>query len=86
MAGIGKAGNPNIMRGVTPELVTGAATDAISGEHLILTAAAIDGHVHMIAPQQAYHCLSNGVTTLVGGGVGPTDGTTVRLLLPVPGI
>ena len=75
IAGIGKAGNPNIMRGVTPELVTGAATDAISGEHLILTAAAIDGHVHMIAPQQAYHCLSNGVTTLVGGGVGPTDGT-----------
>ena len=53
IAGIGKAGNPNIMRGVTPELVTGAATDAISGEHLILTA----------------------VTTLVGGGVGPTDGT-----------
>ena len=46
IAGIGKAGNPNIMRGVTPELVTGAATDAISGEHLILTAAAIDGHVH----------------------------------------
>ena len=75
IAGIGKAGNPNIMRGVTPELVTGAATDAISGEHLILTAAAIDGHVHMIAPQQAYHCLSNGVTTLVGGGVGPPDGT-----------
>ena len=75
IAGVGKAGNPNTMKGVTPELVTGAATDAISGEHLILTAAAIDGHVHMIAPQQAYHCLSNGVTTLVGGGVGPTDGT-----------
>ncbi len=75
IAGIGKAGNPNTMQGVSPELVTGAATDAISGEHLILTAAAIDGHVHMIAPQQAYACLSNGVTTLVGGGVGPTDGS-----------
>ena len=75
IAGIGKAGNPNTMQGVSPELVTGAATDAISGEHLILTAAAIDGHVHMIAPQQAYACLSNGVTTLIGGGVGPTDGS-----------
>lgn len=75
IAGIGKSGNPNIMEGVSPELVTGASTDAISGEHLILTAAGIDGHVHMISPQQAYNCLSNGVTTLVGGGVGPTDGS-----------
>ena len=49
IAGVGKAGNPNIMEGVHPDLVTGAATDAISGEHLILTAAGIDGHVHMIA-------------------------------------
>ncbi|MBR4038442.1 MAG: urease subunit alpha, partial [Tidjanibacter sp.] len=75
IAGIGKAGNPNTMRGVSPELVTSAATDAISGEHLILTAAAIDGHVHFISPQQAEACLSNGITTLIGGGVGPTDGT-----------
>ena len=75
IAGIGKAGNPNVMEGVTPTLCTGPSTDAISGEHLILTAAGIDGHVHMIAPQQAYHCLSNGITTLFGGGVGPTDGS-----------
>lgn len=75
IAGIGKAGNPNVMDGVDPELVTGASTDAISGEHLILTAGAIDGHVHMIAPQQAYAALSNGITTLVGGGIGPSDGT-----------
>ena len=75
IAGIGKAGNPNTMQGVSPELITGAATDAISGEHLILTAAGIDGHVHFISPQQAYAALSNGITTLVGGGVGPTDGT-----------
>ncbi len=75
IAGIGKAGNPNIMKGVTPTLCTGPSTDAISGEHMILTAAGIDGHVHMIAPQQAYNCLSNGITTLIGGGVGPTDGT-----------
>ena len=75
IAGIGKAGNPNIMEGVHPDLVTGASTDAISGEHLILTAAGIDGHVHMIAPQQAYAALSNGITTLIGGGIGPTDGS-----------
>ena len=75
IAGVGKAGNPNIMEGVSPNLVTGPSTDAISGEHMILTAAGIDGHVHFCAPQQAYECLSNGITTLIGGGVGPTDGT-----------
>lgn len=75
ISGIGKAGNPNVMDGVTPTIVTGPSTDAISGEHCILTAAGIDGHVHMVAPQQAYDCLSNGITTLIGGGVGPTDGT-----------
>ncbi len=75
IAGIGKAGNPNIMDGVTPGLITGAATDAISGEHLILTAGGIDGHVHVISPQQAEAALSGGITTLIGGGIGPTDGT-----------
>ncbi|MDD3108008.1 MAG: urease subunit alpha [Alistipes sp.] len=82
IAGIGKAGNPNVMHGVDPDLVTGPSTDAISGEHLILTAAGIDGHVHMIAPQQAYSCLSNGITTLIGGGVGPTDGTNGTTITP----
>ncbi len=75
IAGIGKAGNPNTMEGVHPDLVTGASTDAISGEHLILTAAGIDSHVHYISPQQAYAALSNGITTLFGGGIGPTDGS-----------
>lgn len=75
IAGIGKAGNPNVMDGVSPDLVTGPSTDAISGEHMILTAAGIDGHVHFCCPQQAEHCLSNGITTLIGGGIGPTDGT-----------
>ncbi|MDE6768349.1 MAG: urease subunit alpha, partial [Muribaculaceae bacterium] len=75
IAGIGKAGNPNIMEGVTPTLVTGPSTDAISGEHMILTAAGIDGHVHFVSPQQAVNCLSNGITTLIGGGIGPTDGS-----------
>lgn len=75
IAGVGKAGNPNVMKGVSPDLVTGPSTDAISGEHLILTAAGIDGHVHFCDPQQAFNSLSNGITTLIGGGVGPTDGT-----------
>ncbi|WP_327010474.1 urease subunit alpha [Dactylosporangium sp. NBC_01737] len=75
IVGAGKAGNPSTMDGVTPSLAVGPATDAISGEHLILTAAGIDSHVHYVSPQQAYDALSNGITTLWGGGVGPTDGT-----------
>jgi urease subunit alpha len=84
IAGIGKAGNPNIMDGVTPELVTGPGTDAISGEHLILTAGGIDPHVHLVAPQQAYAALSNGVTTLWGGGTGPTDSSNGVTITPGP--
>ncbi|MCV7228001.1 urease subunit alpha [Mycolicibacterium komossense] len=75
IAGIGKAGNSSTMDGVTPGLTTGPATDAISGEQLILTAAGLDAHVHLISPQQAYAALSGGITTLIGGGIGPTDGT-----------
>jgi urease subunit alpha len=75
IAGIGKAGNSGTMDGVTPGLDIGPATDAISGEQLILTAGGIDTHVHLVAPQQAYAALSNGVTTLFGGGIGPTDGS-----------
>lgn len=82
IAGIGKSGNPNIMEGVTPSLCTGPSTDAISGEHMILTAAGIDGHVHMISPQQAYEALSNGIATLIGGGIGPTDGTNGTTITP----
>ena len=75
ICGIGKAGNPSVMSGVTPGLALGPGTDAISGAHMILTAGGIDAHVHFISPQQAQAALSNGVTTLFGGGVGPTDGT-----------
>lgn len=75
IVGIGKAGNPAMMDNVSPDLVCGNATDAISGEHLILTAGGIDSHVHFISPQQADAAICNGVTTLIGGGVGPTDGT-----------
>jgi urease subunit alpha len=75
IAGIGKAGNTSTMDGVTPGLDVGPATDAISGEQLILTAGGIDTHVHYVAPQQVYAALSNGVTTFFGGGIGPSDGT-----------
>jgi urease subunit alpha len=75
IVGVGKAGNSGTMDGVTPGLDVGPGTDAISGEQLILTAGGIDTHVHYVAPQQAYAALSNGVTTLFGGGVGPTDGS-----------
>jgi len=75
IVGIGKAGNPNTMHGVSTGMAVGPATDAISGEHLILTAGGIDTHVHYISPQQVWHALANGVTTFWGGGVGPTDGS-----------
>ena len=75
IVGVGKAGNSATMDQVTPGLDVGPATDAISGEQLILTAGGIDTHVHFLAPQQVYAALSGGVTTLFGGGIGPTDGT-----------
>ncbi|HWG61351.1 MAG TPA: urease subunit alpha [Streptosporangiaceae bacterium] len=75
VVGVGKAGNSGTMDGVTPGLDVGPATDAISGEQLILTAGGIDTHVHFVAPQQAYAALSNGITTFFGGGIGPSDGS-----------
>lgn len=84
ICGIGKAGNPSIMDNVTPGLALGPGTEAISGEHLIVTAGGIDAHVHMISPQQAEHALSNGITTLFGGGVGPSDGTNGTTITPGP--
>ncbi|MGC9670876.1 urease subunit alpha [Planosporangium sp. 12N6] len=75
IVGVGKAGNPATMEGVTPGLVIGTATDVLSGEHQILTPGGIDSHVHYISPQQVQHALSNGVTTFLGGGIGPTDGS-----------
>ena len=75
IVGVGKAGNPSTMQDVTPGLTTGGSTDAISGEHLILTAGGTDTHVHYISPQQVWAALSNGITTLWGGGIGPADGS-----------
>ena len=84
ICGIGKSGNPDVMSGISTDMVVGVSTDAISGEHLILTAAGIDTHIHLISPQQAYHGLSNGITTFFGGGIGPTDGTNGTTVTPGP--
>jgi urease subunit alpha len=75
IVGIGKAGNPDVQDGVDPSLVIGPGTEVIAGEHLIATPGGIDSHIHMICPQQVYEALSNGITTIIGGGTGPADGT-----------
>lgn len=72
---IGKAGNSDIMDGVHPQLIIGASTEIIAGEGLIITAGGIDTHIHFICPQQIETALYSGVTTLIGGGTGPADGT-----------
>ena len=79
---VGKAGNPDTMQGVDPDLVVGAATEVIAGENMILTAGAIDSHIHFIAPQQVYEALSNGTTTMIGGGTGPATGTCATTCTP----
>jgi len=84
IAGIGKSGNPGVMDGVDPRLIVGPGTEVIAGEHLIATPGAIDTHIHMIAPQQVYDALSNGITTLIGGGTGPADGTRATTVTPGP--
>ena len=78
--GIGKAGNPLVQDGVT--IPVGVATDVISGEHKILTAGAIDSHVHFINPDQVGVALANGTTTLIGGGTGPSDASNATTVTP----
>jgi urease subunit alpha len=75
IVGIGKAGNPDTMDGVHPALVIGPSTEILSGNGKILTAGAIDCHVHLICPQQLDEALGAGITTIIGGGTGPADGT-----------
>jgi urease subunit alpha len=84
IAGIGKAGNPQTQDAVDPRLVIGTGTEVIAGEHLIATAGALDSHVHLITPQQCEQALSNGITTLFGGGTGPTDGSNGTTCTPGP--
>jgi urease subunit alpha len=82
IAGIGKAGNPWLQDGVTPGMTVGASTEAIAGEGLILTAGAVDAHVHFICPQQVDSALASGVTTMLGGGTGPASGTNATTCTP----
>jgi urease subunit alpha len=79
---VGKAGNPDTMNGVDPDLIVGAATEVIAGENLILTAGGVDSHIHFISPQQIYEALSNGITTMIGGGTGPATGTAATTCTP----
>jgi urease subunit alpha len=84
IAGIGQAGNPHLQDGVDPHLIIGAGTEVISGEGLVATPGAIDTHVHFLTPAQIPHALSNGVTTLIGGGTGPADGSKGTTCTPGP--
>ena len=79
---IGKAGNPDIMSGVHPDLVVGPSTEIIAGNGRILTAGAIDCHVHLICPQIMDEALGGGITTIIGGGTGPAEGTRATTVTP----
>jgi urease subunit alpha len=82
IAALGKAGNPDVMDGVTPGLVIGPSTEILAGNGMILTAGGIDSHVHFIAPQQIPVAVAAGITTLVGGGTGPAEGTKATTISP----
>ncbi|WP_435069283.1 urease subunit alpha [Amycolatopsis thermoflava] len=84
IVGIGKAGNPDTMDGVDPALVIGPATEVLSGNGKILTAGGVDCHVHFICPQLVDTALASGLTTLVGGGTGPSEGTKATTVTPGP--
>ncbi|MCU1494394.1 MAG: ureC [Acidimicrobiaceae bacterium] len=79
---LGKAGNPDITDGVHPDLVIGPSTEILSGNGLILTAGGIDCHVHFIVPQIVEEALASGLTTLIGGGTGPAEGTRATTVTP----
>jgi urease subunit alpha len=79
---VGKSGNPDITDGVHPELVIGPSTEVLAGEGRILTAGAIDSHVHLICPQIMDEALAAGITTIVAGGTGPAEGTKATTVTP----
>ncbi len=84
IVGLGKAGNPDVMAGVSPSMIVGVTTEVIAGEGLLLTAGGIDTHIHFICPQQAYEAIAAGLTTMVGGGTGPATGTCATTCTPSP--
>jgi urease subunit alpha len=79
---IGKAGNPDIMSGVHPDLVVGPSTEIIAGNGRILTAGGIDCHVHFICPQILEEAIGGGITTMIGGGTGPAEGSKATTVTP----
>ncbi len=79
---VGKAGNPDTLDGVDPLLIVGASTEVIAGENMIVTAGGVDSHIHFICPQQIFEALSNGTTTMIGGGTGPATGTNATTCTP----
>ncbi|KNY29793.1 urease subunit alpha [Pseudobacteroides cellulosolvens] len=82
IVGIGKSGNPGVMNGVSQDLIIGASTEVIAGEGLIVTPGGIDTHIHFICPQQIETALYSGITTMIGGGTGPADGTNATTCTP----
>ncbi|KAH8728365.1 hypothetical protein GQ44DRAFT_824193 [Phaeosphaeriaceae sp. PMI808] len=82
IVGIGKAGNPDVMGSVDPNMVIGSCTDVIAGEHRIVTAGGFDSHIHFICPQQAQEAIASGITTMLGGGTGPSTGTNATTCTP----
>jgi len=84
IAGLGKAGNPDVMAGVTKGMVVGVTTEVIAGEGLIVTAGGLDTHIHFICPQLAHEAIAAGLTTMVGGGTGPAVGTCATTCTPSP--
>lgn len=81
---IGKAGNPDVMQGVTHGMIVGVNTEVIAGEGMIVTAGGFDSHVHFICPDVCHEALSSGVTTMLGGGTGPAAGTCATTCTPHP--
>ncbi|HWI42452.1 MAG TPA: urease subunit alpha [Nocardioides sp.] len=79
---LGRSGNPDIADGVHPELVIGPGTDVVSGEGKILTAGAIDVHVHLLSRSQLVEALATGITTVAGGGTGPSEGSKATTVTP----
>jgi len=82
IVGIGKAGNPDVQAGVTEGMVVGSNTEVIAAERMIVTAGAIDAHVHFICQQLVDEALASGTTTLIGGGTGPSAGTNATTCTP----
>lgn len=82
IVGIGKAGNPHVMDGVSSNMIIGVSTEVLAGEGHIFTAGAIDTHIHFICPQICEEALATGITTLVGGGTGPNTGTNATTCTP----